>query len=75
MARPYAAPPEVPADRAKALREAFDATHRDKEFLAEAIRARVFVSPVTAGEVMASIENMAKAPPKVVDQVRQIMAK
>ena len=36
MARPFAAPPEVPADRAKALQTAFDATHRDKEFLAEA---------------------------------------
>ena len=75
MARPYAAPPEVPADRAKALREAFDATHRDKEFLAEAVKARVFVSPVTAGELVASIEQMAKAPSKVIDQVREIMGK
>jgi tripartite-type tricarboxylate transporter receptor subunit TctC len=75
MARPFAAPPDVPADRAKALREAFDATHRDKEFLAEAVKARVFVSPVTADQLMASIENMAKAPRKVVDQVREIMGK
>ncbi len=75
MARPFAAPPEVPADRAKALQTAFDATHRDKEFLAEATKARVFVSPVTAGELVASIENMAKAPAKVVDQVREIMGK
>jgi tripartite-type tricarboxylate transporter receptor subunit TctC len=75
MARPFAAPPDVPADRAKALRDAFDATHRDKEFLAEAERARVFVSPVTAGELLASIDSMTKAPAKVVDQVREIMGK
>ena len=75
MSRPFAAPPDVPADRAKALREAFDATHRDKEFLAEAAKARVFVSPVTADQLTASIKAMAKAPSKVVDQVRQIMGK
>ena len=75
MARPFAAPPDVPADRAKALQTAFDATHRDKEFLAEAEKARVFVSPVTAGELVASIEQHGEGAAKVVDQVRQIMGK
>jgi tripartite-type tricarboxylate transporter receptor subunit TctC len=73
MARPFAAPPEVPADRAKALRDAFDATHRDKEFLAEAVKARVFVSPVTAAEMVQSIEQMAQQPSALLDQVRRIL--
>jgi len=73
MSRPYAAPPGIPPDRAKALREAFDATHRDKEFLAEAAKAGVFVSPVTAAEVVSSVENMSKASPALLEQVRQIM--
>jgi tripartite-type tricarboxylate transporter receptor subunit TctC len=73
MSRPYAAPPDVPADRARALREAFDATHRDKEFLAEAAKVRVYVSPVTAAEVVSSIEKMSKTSPALLDQVRQIM--
>jgi tripartite-type tricarboxylate transporter receptor subunit TctC len=73
MARPFAGPPDVPADRAKALREAFFATHRDKEFLAEAQKARVYVGAVSADEVNASIESMAKASPALLEQVRQIM--
>lgn len=73
MSRPYAAPPEIPADRAKALRDAFDATHRDKEFMAEATKAGVFVSPVTAAEVTSSIEKMSKVSPALLEQVRQIM--
>jgi tripartite-type tricarboxylate transporter receptor subunit TctC len=73
MSRPYAAPPDVPADRAKALRDAFDAVHRDKEFLAESAKARVFISPVTGDAVIASIERMAKAPPALFERVRQIM--
>ena len=73
MARPYAAPPEVPADRAKALQEAFAATHRDPEFLAEAKKARVYVSPVTAAEMVQSIERMSQSSPALFDQVRKLL--
>ena len=52
---------------------AFDATHRDKEFLAEAEKARVFVSPVTAGEVIAQHRADGEGAAGAVDQVRQIM--
>ena len=34
--RPYAAPPDVPADRAKALQDAFLATQKDPAYLEEA---------------------------------------
>jgi tripartite-type tricarboxylate transporter receptor subunit TctC len=73
MARPYAAPPDVPADRAKALQTAFDRTHHDKAFLAEAAKLGIFVSPVTAGELMQSIERMSQASPALLEQVRAIM--
>ncbi len=36
MARPFAAPPGLPANKAALLRRAFDATMKDPEFLAEA---------------------------------------
>ena len=48
MARPFAAPPGVPADRAKALQAAFVAAHRDPQFLAEAEKLGVDISPVGA---------------------------
>ena len=62
-----------PADRAKALQMAFDETHRDKEFLAEAVKLGIFVSPVTAAELMQSIERMAASPPELFEQVRKIL--
>ena len=40
MARPFAAPPGVPQERARALQAAFLAAHRDPQFLAEAGEAR-----------------------------------
>jgi tripartite-type tricarboxylate transporter receptor subunit TctC len=72
MSRPYAAPPDVPADRAQALRKAFDEVHRDKEFLAEAVRLGIFISPVTAADMVQSIERMAMAPPELFERVRKI---
>jgi tripartite-type tricarboxylate transporter receptor subunit TctC len=48
FARPFAAPPDIPADRRQALIAAFDATVRDPEFLAEAQRRDMEVAPVTA---------------------------
>src|SRR5690606_2380684 len=51
MGRPFAAPPGVPADRVKALRDAFDATFKDKDFLGEATKAKLEIDPVSGVEV------------------------
>jgi tripartite-type tricarboxylate transporter receptor subunit TctC len=72
LSRPYAAPPDVPADRAKALRAAFDATTRDKEFLAEAAKLGLDVSPVGADEAMAMLERLAAAPADLKEQLRKL---
>src|SRR5262249_50028357 len=45
MGRPFAAPPDIPADRAAALRRAFMDTMKDKEFLAEAEKAKLEITP------------------------------
>jgi tripartite-type tricarboxylate transporter receptor subunit TctC len=66
IARPFAAPPGVPADRARALREAFDATMKDAEFLAEAKRLSLDVEPVTGAEVAALIRDVYASPPEAV---------
>ena len=66
IARPFAAPPGVPADRARALREAFDATMKDAEFLAEAKRLSLDVQPVTGAEVAALIRDVYASPPEAV---------
>jgi tripartite-type tricarboxylate transporter receptor subunit TctC len=74
MARPYVAPPGIPADRAGALQKAFMAAHRDPAFLAEAAKLGVFVSPVSAQAVIASLERMSEAPPEAFEQVRRLLA-
>src|SRR3954462_8151228 len=51
IARPFAAPPGIPADRLRALRDGFDATMKDPQFLAEAKRLDLEVRPVSGAEV------------------------
>jgi tripartite-type tricarboxylate transporter receptor subunit TctC len=49
--RPFAAPPETPADRLAALRRAFDATLKDPGFLAEAKKLQLEIEPLTGEEI------------------------
>jgi tripartite-type tricarboxylate transporter receptor subunit TctC len=51
MGRPFLAPPGVPADRVAVLRKAFLATMNDKDFLAEADKAQLEITPVAGAEV------------------------
>jgi tripartite-type tricarboxylate transporter receptor subunit TctC len=51
MGRPFAAPPGVPKDRVDALRKAFMDTMADKDFLAEAERAKFEITPVSGERI------------------------
>jgi len=74
MARPFAAPPNVPDERARALQSAFLATHQDPRFLEEAQRLGIDISPVDAAAVLRSIAQMAQAPPDVLAYMRKLLA-
>jgi len=74
MARPFAAPPGVPADRIKALQTAFLAAHRDPQFLEESAKVGVYVSPVGADDMVRSIERLSQASPDLFEQVRKLLA-
>jgi tripartite-type tricarboxylate transporter receptor subunit TctC len=75
MARPFAAPPGVPDERAKALQAAFLATHRDAHFLEEAERLGVDISPVGADQMVRGVERLAQAPPSVFAYMKQLLAR
>jgi tripartite-type tricarboxylate transporter receptor subunit TctC len=62
LARPFAAPPGIPPERLAALRTAFDATMKDKEFLAEAQKLDLEVRPVSGTEIDALVANLSKTP-------------
>jgi tripartite-type tricarboxylate transporter receptor subunit TctC len=65
LARPFAAPPGIPEERLRALRAAFDATMRDKEFLAEAQKLDLEVRPVSGQEIDALVANLSKTPAEI----------
>jgi tripartite-type tricarboxylate transporter receptor subunit TctC len=62
LSRPYAAPPGVPADRAKALQEAFLAAHKDPEYVAAAEKLQIDISPIGNDEIMKLIDGIAQTP-------------
>jgi tripartite-type tricarboxylate transporter receptor subunit TctC len=66
IARPFAAPPGIPADRARALRQAFDATMTDPAFVAEAKSLNLEVEPVTGADVEALIRDVYASSPEAV---------
>jgi tripartite-type tricarboxylate transporter receptor subunit TctC len=51
MARPFAAPPDIPAERKQALIEGFDATMRDTDFLSDAQKLSFEIHPVNAATI------------------------
>ncbi len=74
IGRPFAAPPALPAERLIALRRAFDATMKNKEFLADAERAKLDILPVDGETVADMVAGLAATPPDVVARVRKILA-
>jgi tripartite-type tricarboxylate transporter receptor subunit TctC len=74
LARPFAAPPGIPDDRARALQAAFAATVRDPEFLADAKKVRIDVSPIDGEEVLRRIDRIASSPAEYLDYLRKLHA-
>jgi tripartite-type tricarboxylate transporter receptor subunit TctC len=66
MARPFAAPPGLSSERMRDLREAFDATMQDPDFLAEAERLMLEVRPQSGAKVSALIGEIYAYPADVV---------
>ena len=73
MGRPYMAPPDVPADRVKILRDAFMATMKDKQFLAEANKAKLEIDPVSGEEVQEIVHEAYETPKAVVKRTGEIV--
>jgi tripartite-type tricarboxylate transporter receptor subunit TctC len=51
MGRPFLAPPDIPRDRAEALRKAFMDTLQDKDFLADTDKAQLEINPVSGADI------------------------
>jgi tripartite-type tricarboxylate transporter receptor subunit TctC len=60
--RPFVGPPGIPADRLKALQDAFAATLKDPELLAEAERAGVEIRYASPARVAGALNDIFNAP-------------
>ena len=70
LSRPFAAPPGVPPDRAKALQAAFLAVHNDPPYREDAARLKVDISPIGGHDVVRAIDDIAGAPADMLDVIR-----
>jgi tripartite-type tricarboxylate transporter receptor subunit TctC len=66
VGRPFFAPPDLPNDRKDALRKAFDATMKDPQFLVEAGKLDLEITPIAAAAVDEFLADMYRTPKEVV---------
>ena len=71
--RPYITPPGVPADRLKALREAFDDTMKDPDFLGEAAKAKLPINPMGGEEFARIVDRLYEVPEPLVARARKAL--
>jgi tripartite-type tricarboxylate transporter receptor subunit TctC len=72
MALPFVAPPDLPADRAAALKSAFMAMVKDKDFLDDARKAKLDISPIDGEAVRQLLAKSAATPKDVIAHYNEI---
>ena len=73
LGRPYIAARQVPPERVKVLRAAFEATLKDDAFLAEAQKQALPLDPVTGEEAEKVIATIYAASPELAKQVKDVL--
>jgi hypothetical protein len=68
LGRPVIGPPGIPADRAQALRAAFERTMQDPELTAETAKLGLEVRPSSGTEVEALVARFASFPKSVIER-------
>lgn len=71
--RLYVLPPGTPKDRVRILSKAFMDTLTDREFLAEAEKAKLDIEPLSGQAVETIVSNLFKLEPALVAQLREIL--
>ena len=72
MALPFAAPPDLPPERAAALQSAFTAMCRDRAFIAEAQTLGIELSPIDGAAIVALLARTAATPHDVIARYNAI---
>jgi tripartite-type tricarboxylate transporter receptor subunit TctC len=75
MGRPFLAPPGVPRDRTEALRKAFMDTMQDKQFLADAEKASMEITPVSGDQIEKLVRDIYATPKAVADKAAAMIVR
>lgn len=73
IGRAYATPPEVPADRLAALREAFWKAINDPQLRAEADKQLMEIEPQKGEEIQRSVETLIATPRRIVELTDKVL--
>ena len=72
--RPFLGPPGIPSDRLQVLRRAFDKTMVDPQFVQDATKLKLEVSPLTGEQVETLVKELDATPRAIVDRVKKMLA-
>jgi tripartite-type tricarboxylate transporter receptor subunit TctC len=73
IGRPFVAPPDLPADRLKLLRDAFNATMKDAEFIADVKKQKFDVEPEDGEHLAALIQKIYATPKPIVERIGELI--
>mgnify|MGYP006284788787 CR=1 FL=1 len=73
VGRPLFVGPQVPTDRVAALRDAFDKTMADPEFIADARDLKLDISPVSGRDVQKLVSDIVSTPENVASRLKGII--
>jgi len=73
IGRPFAAPPNLPPEVLKMLRDAFDATMRDPEFIADVKKQKFDLDPENGESLAGLINKIYSTPKSIVDKVTSLV--
>ena len=72
LGRPMVAPPGVPADRVKILREAYARSLKDPDLIAEVNKSRLDMEPSSGEEIQALYKELMDQPREVIERVKKL---
>ena len=73
LGRPMMATPGVSADRVKILRDAFNATMKDSEFLTDIDKRQFDLDPVPGEELEKIVKDVMSQPPDVIARMKKLL--
>jgi tripartite-type tricarboxylate transporter receptor subunit TctC len=73
IGRPFAAPPNLPPDVLKTLRDAFDATMKDADFIADVKKQKFALDPESGASLAGLINKIYATPKPIVDKVTALV--